>query len=63
MTNYVSCLLAIDAAKRKLIELFNPDILGPADHGTIAIAAQTESRAARTIARGYRSAPRRFIIG
>jgi hypothetical protein len=63
MTNYVSCLLAIDTAKRKLTELFNPDILGPADHRTIAIAAQTEFRAARTTVRHYHSAPRWFILG
>jgi hypothetical protein len=48
MTNCVSLLLEIDAAKRRLAELFESKTFRSADHQSTAIADRDRSRAARS---------------
>ena len=50
MTDFVSCLLETDAAKRRLARLFDSETLGWADHLSTVIVARDRSRAARTSA-------------
>jgi hypothetical protein len=66
MTNYVSYLLAANAAKRRLAELFDSETLDSEGYRSTAIVAGDRNRAARTnaeqnnnIARGY-SSPQRW---
>ena len=48
MTNYVSYLLAANAAKQRLAELFESETFGPADYRSTAIVAGDRNRATRT---------------
>jgi hypothetical protein len=51
MTDYVSGLLEIDAAKRNLTELFKPENLRTIDPRSIAIVARDQNRVVRTSAK------------
>jgi hypothetical protein len=48
MTNYVSFLLELDAAKRMLAQLFESETSRPADHQSTEIAPPDRSRTTRT---------------
>jgi hypothetical protein len=68
MNNYVSYLLAANAAKRRLTQLFESESLGSADYESTTIVARDHNGAARTNAeqnsdevRGYNSSQRWLV--
>lgn len=68
MTNYVSYLLAANAAKRRLTQLFESESLGSADYESTTIVAGDHNGAARTnaeqnsdVVRGYNSSQRWLV--
>ena len=70
MTNYVSYLLAANAAKRRLAELFESETLGSPDYSSTPIVLGEGNRAVRTnveqnnnLVREYSSSERWPVLG
>ena len=60
MTNYVSYLLAANASKRRLAELFESETLGPADYGSTTIVAGDRNSASWTTTKQNNNAVREY---
>jgi hypothetical protein len=60
MTNYISYLLAANAAKRRLAELFESETLGPADYRSTTIVAGDRNSASWTTTEQNNNAVRAY---